>query len=128
MALLRPVIISHLGLTDILAREDHAARTVVLGDVNQFIPRRRAPLRVFQALVDAIPPFLRLATEGAIPGLAQPSIDHLWHTPDLRAVRVHALPGRGPDGQALSDHVGLFIEIQQVTGAQQAQDGDAAGK
>ncbi|WP_159715943.1 endonuclease/exonuclease/phosphatase family protein [Geminicoccus flavidas] len=102
------------GLSDILAREDHAERTLVVGDVNQFIPRKRASLRAFQALTDAIPPFLRLATEGAIPELDQPAIDHLWHTADLRTVRVGALPGHDPDGRALSDHVGLFIEIQQA--------------
>ncbi|HWL67368.1 MAG TPA: hypothetical protein VNS22_03180 [Geminicoccus sp.] len=102
------------GLSGVLARHEHTGRTILLGDVNQFIPRRRAPLRAFQVLTDAIPPFLRLATEGAIPEFGRPSIDHLWHTMDLRAVRVRALPGHGPDGRTLSDHVSLFIEIRQV--------------
>ncbi|WP_191058877.1 endonuclease/exonuclease/phosphatase family protein [Geminicoccus harenae] len=102
------------GLSGILARHDYAGRTIVLGDVNQFIPRKQAPLCVFHALMDAIPPFLRLATEGTIPKLGQPSVDHLWHTADLRAVRVRALPGHDPDGRPLSDHVGLFIEIRRA--------------
>jgi hypothetical protein len=42
------------GLARILRRDEYSTRTIVVGDFNQTIPRRRAPAAVAEALNDAI--------------------------------------------------------------------------
>jgi hypothetical protein len=101
------------GLANIVAREEHGRRTVVLGDYNHRVPRKREPVEVAKALERILGEGLHLATSGIIPGVERPSIDHVAHTLDLEAVRVHGLSNLSPDGAEMTDHIGLVVELQQ---------------
>lgn len=99
------------GLATIVAREEHRARTVMLGDYNQRVPRKREPLAIAQALEQTLGGHLHLATAGIIPEVERASIDHLAHTSDLEAVQVHGLSNRTADGEELTDHIGLMVKL-----------------
>lgn len=101
------------GLANIVSREEHGERTVVLGDYNQQVPRKREPVEVAKTLEKVLGQGLHLATSGIIPGVERPSIDHVAHTSDLEAVRVRGLSNRSPNGAEMSDHLGLIVELQQ---------------
>jgi hypothetical protein len=101
------------GLADIVSHEEHGERTVMLGDYNHWIPRKREPTNVAEALKRALGDRLYLATSGIIPGVDHSSIDHVAHTSDLEAVRVHGLSNRSPDGAEMTDHIGIVVELQQ---------------
>ena len=83
-------------------------RTVVLGDFNQRIPRRRQPVSVYRAMRDAFSGFC-FATAGELAATAEGSIDHIAHTSDLALVGdVRMWPKRGTRFN-LSDHnVGVW--------------------
>jgi hypothetical protein len=102
------------GLGQVLARRPPLTDTILLGDVNQTVPRTRAPQAQHDALLGLLAPHLDLATQGAIPGLAYPTIDHLAHSRDLAAVSVAPLANRDADGARLSDHVGLVITLRRA--------------
>lgn len=99
------------ALGRILRRAPSPAATLVAGDFNQAMPRRRAPRHVYDALMGALPPWLHCATAGAIPDLAGPVIDHVCHTADVAVVELRGLPRQGVAGRALSDHDGLFLRL-----------------
>lgn len=101
------------GLAETLPEATRGGRSVLLGDLNQSIPRTRAPKAVYDALVRALPEGMRVATAGPIPGPGLPSIDHLAHTADLAATGVRGLPNQDPDGRRLSDHFGLLVELRR---------------
>ena len=83
-------------------------RTVVLGDFNQRIPRRRQPVRVYQAMRDAFSGFC-FATAGEIAGAVEGSIDHIAHTPDLALVGdIGVWPKRGARFNLSDHHVGVW--------------------
>ena len=84
------------------------ARTIVLGDFNQRIPRRRQPVRVYQAMRDAFSGFC-FATAGEIAGTAEGSIDHIAHTPDLALVGdIRIWPRRGARFNLSDHHAGVW--------------------
>ncbi len=89
-----------------------AARTVVLGDFNQRIPRQRVPKSVHETLLQSFGD-LAVATVGELedaPGLA---IDHLAHTRDLRVRdRIRIWPRSTTEGLRLSDHFGVWGEFE----------------
>jgi len=99
-----------MGLKRLLARRREQRPLVVLGDFNQRMPRRNAPRRVFQLLEEAMADLV-WATAGAVPGLDEPVIDHLVHSPDLRAMKVQGLDSRDEMGNRLSDHPGIVIDM-----------------
>lgn len=82
--------------------------TVVVGDFNQAIPRRRQPVRVFDALTEALKGY-RVVSAGDTE--AGPLIDHVALGPGLietgRVVWPNTL-----DGMAVSDHSGVAVELQ----------------
>lgn len=99
------------GLKCILGRSKDHARTIILGDFNQAIPRTRAPRAIHERLIDVFQPSLDVATEGLIDGLRSPAIDHLTHGAGIRVHSVRALPNVNEQGRRISDHVGLFIVL-----------------
>ena len=83
-----------------------ARRTVVLGDFNQRIPRRRQPARVYEALQRAFAG-LEIATAGRLPGTSERPIDHIAHSPDLApAGDIRTWPMQSAEAR-LSDHIGV---------------------
>ena len=83
-------------------------RTVVLGDFNQRIPRRRQPVSVYRAMRDAFSGFC-FATAGELAGTVEGSIDHIAHTPDLALVGdIQIWPKRGARFNLSDHHVGVW--------------------
>lgn len=99
------------GLSHILDRADAPARTILLGDFNQAIPRRHAPIAVFERLEAIMRPRFAIATAGAIAGLPTAAIDHVAHGRDLAPISVTVLPNQTDDGRRLSDHTGLLVTL-----------------
>ena len=81
-------------------------RTVVLGDFNQRIPRKRVPQQVHEALLRAFDSF-EFATDGKLTG-GRTSIDHIAHTEDLTRRSIGVWPKECADGTSLSDHFGVW--------------------
>jgi hypothetical protein len=99
------------GLARVLSSRRYANRTILLGDFNQVLPRKRAPLPAYEALRAAIPANMAVATEGPVSPLGLPSIDHLAHTKDFPGVAVRSISNLDERGRKLSDHFGLLIEV-----------------
>lgn len=100
------------GLRRVLARPRPAQPLLVVGDYNQFIPRRTASTEAFAALCAAIPAWLQCATAGPLPPDGQSLVDHVHHSTDLMAASVHVLSNKGEDGRELSDHPGLHLLLR----------------
>lgn len=83
-----------------------AGSACILGDFNQRIPRRRTPRPEFERLMEWLDGF-EVLTEGAVPGLLGPVVDHIAVTPDVAVTDVRGIDrhedGVG-EGRALSDH------------------------
>lgn len=97
------------NLEAIISPDCHA--TVVIGDFNQTIPRRTAPIEVYAALEESILSRLVVATTGVIDANGSSSIDHVAHSRDLAARDVHVLSRFAPSGRALSDHFGIMCQL-----------------
>jgi len=83
-------------------------RTVVVGDFNQAIERRRQPVRVYEALMTALDGY-RVVTAGET-GVG-PLIDHVALGPGLAATRHMVWPNT-IDGRTLSDHAGVAVDVR----------------
>ena len=85
------------------------SRTIVLGDFNQRIPRKYAPVRAGKTLKRAFEGF-KFATEGEFPqGLRL--IDHIAHSPDLNPGSIEIWNKKSADGIRLSDHFGVWCDF-----------------
>lgn len=84
--------------------------TIIIGDLNQRIPRRRSPKAVFAELQTALDGF-RVWTRGDIPGLPDPPVCHIAGSHHFRCTVVSGLPRHLADGRALSDHDGVQVEL-----------------
>ena len=100
--------LDHLG--PLLAARDRALPTLLLGDVNQRIPRTRAPQSAHDALMDALEGFT-VVTRGPLPGIDRQVIDHVAHCPLLRATDVRGFDKLDDAGRPLSDHDGVILTI-----------------
>ena len=85
-------------------------RTVVLGDFNQPIPRRRQPKRIYAALRDAFAG-LAFATAGELAGTPELAIDHIAHTADLVLADDIRIWPKLSAGTRFSDHIGVRGEF-----------------
>ena len=86
------------------------SRTIVLGDFNQGIPKKRwVPYRTHEALVGAFEGF-QFATQGELPE-GQTLIDHIAHTPDLTRDSIGIWNKNAADGKCLSDHFGVWCDF-----------------
>jgi endonuclease/exonuclease/phosphatase family metal-dependent hydrolase len=88
--------------------------SIVLGDFNQHVPRRRAPLAVSAALQTVIGRRMTIATQGALDGFPAPVIDHLAHGPAVRMTNAQPISPIGRNGEKLSDHIGLRLELSRA--------------
>ena len=101
---------------DILPQSRFQKQTILLGDFNLQIPPHRYPgkntdvNRKREATFDgwSIP----TAGEWNDPALDRRFIDHVAHTPDLKARSMHFFSRIAADGSELSDHNGVCIEIE----------------
>lgn len=90
--------------------------TIILGDFNQSIPRRRVPARVFEALNDAVLSTFKIATAGAFGNPPEFAIDHVLHTDHFTIKDREVIPKADESGLRLSDHVGIRVVLQaQIT-------------
>ena len=86
-------------------RQENAS-VVIAGDFNQRIPRRLAPVEVFEELSLTLE-FFQVSTQSSG---ADALIDHIAHSPDLKGKLVQVLPKKDAFGQ-LTDHIGAVVEI-----------------
>lgn len=86
-----------------------ARRTLIMGDFNQRLPRRRQPAHVSQALQTILRPF-SIATWNFESRDGDQTIDHIAHSPDITVDQLVELP-RFADGLMLSDHFGVAGNI-----------------
>ena len=104
--------------TDILSKSRFKRRTVLLGDFNLQIPPHRYPgkntevNRKREATFDG----WLIPTAGAWedPVLDRRFIDHVAHSPDLKAQSMRFFSRIAVDGAKLSDHNGVCLEIETV--------------
>jgi hypothetical protein len=85
-------------------------RMLVLGDLNQRIPRTRQPLPVYDRLVTAIPDDLTVATAGPVSPLGAAMIDHVFTGRGLTVAYIRAVD-RLIDGVEVSDHHGVVVTL-----------------
>jgi endonuclease/exonuclease/phosphatase family metal-dependent hydrolase len=98
------------GLKDILLQHE-GQPIVVLGDFNQTVPRGWQPKKVFAGLVAALEGQVEIATSGCYPEPDKPLIDHVAHSRHLEPVNVDFISRFDDDGQKLSDHNGVVVEL-----------------
>jgi len=82
-----------------------------LGDFNQRIPPKAAPVEVQTALEQALKGW-QVATAGEIAPLNKVAIDHIVYTADFQPVKVFAQSQFAADGTRLSDHFGVIVDFQ----------------
>jgi endonuclease/exonuclease/phosphatase family metal-dependent hydrolase len=104
--------LAYLSALPRLTTRDFDTPAVLAGDFNQRVPPVRAPASMAEALRSALGTF-RIVTSGAIPGLDQPSIDHVALSPDLVAYSVRGIPA-GHAGTRLSDHPGIVVRFART--------------
>lgn len=83
--------------------------TVIIGDFNQRLPRRRAPAMVHSQLLATLERF-NIWTSGQIAGLSLQPVCHIGGSGHFSLVACHGYP-RITEGKALSDHDGVAAEI-----------------
>ena len=92
-------------------------RTVVLGDFNQWVPRRSQPKEVHAALLHAFEGF-SFATGGNLEGAPGGALDHIVHTPDMTPAGGIALwPRKDRHDRLLSDRFGVWGDFAFGTSA-----------
>jgi endonuclease/exonuclease/phosphatase family metal-dependent hydrolase len=102
--------LQHLG--SVLAQRTTKCPAIMLGDLNQRVPRAGQPEAVFSALTDALSCGFELVTSGSIPGTPELAIDHLAATSELAPTGVEHLDRHDENGEPMSDHFGLRIHLQ----------------
>jgi endonuclease/exonuclease/phosphatase family metal-dependent hydrolase len=98
------------ALESIIAGRDRRLPALLLGDFNQRVPRRRAPIRVAEALRRALGDLI-VATGGELPGIGRQVIDHVARSPSVAVGEIRAVDRRGADGRPLSDHDAVVVGV-----------------
>lgn len=89
------------------------SRTIVLGDFNQGIPKKRwVPHKTHDVLLRTFERF-QFATQGEMTE-GQTLIDHIAHTPDLARGSVWVWDKTAADGRCLSDHFGVWCDFSAL--------------
>ena len=83
-----------------------SAPLVVAGDFNQRIPRGRQPQRMYDALIETFKGLNVSTVQTEAPAL----IDHIAHSPNLRAESLAIIPDTDEHGK-LSDHRGAVVKF-----------------
>lgn len=93
---------------------DNPSRTIVLGDFNQSIPRRRQKKAAYEALRRVFQSFT-IRTAGWIGAANALGIDHIAHTTDLIPMGdIGIWPKRSTHNRHLSDHFGVWCDFDDV--------------
>ena len=100
------------GLGGILRKAPKSS--MVMGDFNQRVPRKYSPENVYQKLISTFEPDYSIATSGEIQGLEKQAIDHLAISNSFQVNSIIGIPAVD-NGQRLSDHDGLVIDIEIET-------------
>ena len=79
---------------------------VVAGDFNQRIPQGRQPQRMYDALVETFKGLTVSTVQDEAPAL----IDHIAHSPNLRAESLTIIPDTDKHGK-LSNHRGAVVKF-----------------
>jgi endonuclease/exonuclease/phosphatase family metal-dependent hydrolase len=103
-------------LRRIVADRDPGLPTLLLGDLNQRIPRARTPRRMAERLAEALGD-LELATGGAVPGIDRQVIDHIACSPGVVVADVLGTDRHDGDGRRLSDHDAVALTIRALPGS-----------
>lgn len=82
---------------------------VVAGDFNQRIPQGMQPKRMYAALVETFTGLTVSTVQNEAPAL----IDHIAHSPNLRAESLEIIPDTDEDGK-LSDHRGAIVRFTRA--------------
>lgn len=86
------------------------SRTIVLGDFNQGIPKKKwVPHETHNVLLRTFERF-QFATQGELSG-GRTLIDHIAHTPDLTRGSIGVWDKKTADGKCLSDHFGVWCDF-----------------
>ncbi len=104
--------ISRLGM--LLSQLDDSIPIIIFADFNQRVPRISQPLLVFDQLQAAFADRFIAATAGVLPGVNEPSIDHVALSRQLAASELQTFNGTSEDGQHLSDHFGLSLRLRLI--------------
>ncbi len=83
---------------------------IVIGDLNQAVPRRRAPIRAYDELLSALGD-IEIWTKGQIAGLDAFPVCHVAGTSRFTAAAVEGF-SRWHDGKPLSDHDGIAVDVR----------------
>jgi endonuclease/exonuclease/phosphatase family metal-dependent hydrolase len=84
---------------------------IIIGDYNQRIPRRKAPVEAFDLLQATVKDHL-IATAGLVTPAQLQTVDHIALAPGLEPNSVKSLTNVSSHGRALSDHFGVRLLIQ----------------
>ena len=87
---------------------------VVTGDFNQWIPKARQPKYAYEKLNEVLSLGLKVHTAGPQGPDGDQLIDHIATTPDLQVKNIEVLDKQSAEGINLSDHYGIYGEIQVV--------------
>jgi len=94
----------------ILSQLDHNLPTILVGDLNQCIPRRTAPAHVFKELRPALASY-EMWTQGQVPGLTSYPVCHIAGSEHLRCDNLVGYSRHLEQGRTLSDHDGLRVDL-----------------
>ncbi|MCV3738571.1 endonuclease/exonuclease/phosphatase family protein [Rhizobium sp. TRM96647] len=84
--------------------------TLIIGDFNQRLPRRRSPVELYSQLTATLEQF-DIWTTGAVPGLEHPPVCHIGGSKHFSLARMYGYP-KVFDGLTISDHDGLAVDIE----------------
>lgn len=105
-----------VGLRGILAGRDRSVPTVLVGDLNQTLPRTRSPVAAAEVLRWALGD-LRVATAGEVPGLARRPVVHVACSPGIEVADVRGTDRHDEEGRPLSDHDAVALTIRALPGS-----------
>jgi len=98
------------GLDEILVKEKEPL--VIVGDFNQRVPRKRAPINVYHKMEEVITGNLSVLTTGEIAGIGKQTVNHIIHSRDLEGTRVFGLSNTSEQVKHLSDHYGIVADLE----------------
>jgi endonuclease/exonuclease/phosphatase family metal-dependent hydrolase len=101
------------GLGQVLRSLPRHVPILVVGDFNQCMPRRIAPVQAFDELTTALDD-LHVWTQGSVPGFDKFPVCHIAGSCHFALEEVSGYP-RLVDGRAVSDHDGIAVKLSLQT-------------
>lgn len=97
------------GLAPVIAAAP--ASSIVVGDFNQTVPRRRQPQSVFDDLSRVVLSRFAVVSGGKVDAMGRPAIDHVCLGAGLRADEVMPISNVGESSRRISDHFGWYVRF-----------------